>query len=406
MDYYNVLELEKSASQEEIKKAYKKLAVKWHPDKNPDNQKEAEIKFKEISEANEVLSNPEKREIYDTHGHAGLKNSGFDFDPSEMPDINDIFGNMFGQHRQKNNSDDIVFQHSFTLEELYKGKKVTETIPRKTFCTKCNGHGTDDGQDHSCKKCNGRGIVVQVVKNGPFVQQTQTTCPMCKGSCVDTKVSKCAKCDGNKLYSEQHTTTFDIPAGAFERMGIAAENEGNQSQKNRSKRGNIVLVVQEIPDETFKRMFVLNGKKREDPADLLMFLNISIAESICGFERKIKHVSGETFNICYSHMTKEGDIIVVSKKGMPRVEYNNVFGDLYICINIKHQKIDPSVQKKIYELLENKPYKNIDKKNSIECVFIDKFNESNKSDKSKFYEEGHQGHQGHQEQQGQQCPVQ
>ena len=332
MDYYEVLNVSRDANETEIKKAYRKLAQKWHPDKNPNNTTEAEVEFKKIAEAYEVLSDTEKRSIYDTYGHEGLKNNGFDASNVDMHDFfssmfEEMHGSPFGnmqnaQFGMRNNDNNIIIAKEFSLEDLYHGTKIKESFERESLCKKCNGHGTSDAVNHNCTDCNGKGSVVQTIRQGPFVQQMVQSCAKCKQTGISGNVKKCSVCNGRKLFKENCTVEFNVEAGSFDKMGVVVENQGNINLEN-NERSNVVLVVREKKHNIYNRMFVISGKKEHvDPADLLTEITISYAESVCGFERELQHVSGHKINICYDSMVREGEIIIVPQKGMKRCSNN------------------------------------------------------------------------------------
>lgn len=366
LNYYDVLGVEKTATLEEIKKAYKKLAIKWHPDKNPDNVEEAESKFKELSEAYEVLSDSEKRKIYDTHGIEGLRNGGFSGPSSGF--MEDLIRQMFGGHGDDDDDDipPVEITEDCTLEDLYNGKVVKKKIARHSLCQDCEGTGCEDKIDHTCKKCNGNGIIIKMIQMGPMIQQIRENCKDCNGDGIDKHTKKCKKCNGIKAIKEQYEVNFEIPKGAFAnpREPIVIENVGNEIPLNeRSKtrgksRSDVVVHINELKHSTYKRMFVIkNIKESIDPADLLMDLEIDLAESLCGFQKKIKHIDDKELVFDHDTLLKENDIFKVKNKGMPRVGENS-YGDLYVNIKVKYPKEIPnSIKHRLWQLLTNTPYK-------------------------------------------------
>jgi DnaJ-class molecular chaperone len=400
-DYYGILGVAKDASQSDIKKAYRNLAIINHPDKNPDNKEHATEKFKDISEAYQILSDAEKREIYDKHGEDGLKQRGHGgMEGMDVGDLKDFLKSMFGQEEDEEVAA-VHFVRECTLEELFKGFTTQETVERCSLCKHCNGTGAVDCKEHNCEKCNGVGQVAKIIQRGPMIQRFVEKCETCNGSGVDGIFDKCKPCRGTRLVKESIELEFKVSPGAFNRAAIVLENVGNEippSERNENQekeRSDVVMIIKEKKNDIFKRMFSIRGKKEEvDPADLLMDLDISLAESICGFNKDIDHVSGKKVNISHSNVLKEGDIIVVSKKGMPIFDNKNEnendnkdgkttsekkqkikYGDLYINIKIQAQSLKPEVRRKLWQLLVGTPYNDLPKKDSINAIHIDKHRE-------------------------------
>lgn len=359
-DYYEVLGISKSATIEEIKKSYRKLALKWHPDRNTDNKEEAENKFKEITEAYEVLTNEDKKQLYDKYGHEGLRNDGYSGPSGDF--MNDIFRNMFGGMGMGDDDDEqkevppIKVQIECTLEELFNGKKIKKKIERHNLCTKCNATGCSDGKNHTCKKCNGKGIVTGMKQLGPgMYQQFRTKCGSCNGTCVDKNVKKCTHCKGNMSTTDEVEISFDIPKGAHSQSPIVIQNKGNEipinERHNNITRSDVVILIREIPHDNFKR-------NKHNPEDLTLNLDIELAESLCGFQKKVKHLDGTEFIINQDNIVKDEDNFIIENKGMPKLEQKNKFGDLYVNIKVNYpNEIPKNVQTRLWQLLTNKPYK-------------------------------------------------
>lgn len=399
-DFYEILDISKSATPEEIKKAYRKMAIKWHPDKNPENKEEAESKFKEITEAYEILSNQEKRDIYDKYGHEGLSNDG-----GQSADfMEDMIKRMFGMGGMMGgDSDDeevapIQIIENCTLEELYTGKKVKRKITRHSLCNKCNGMGTNDGIEHVCKKCKGSGVVIRNIQSGFMVQVVQEKCKDCMGTGIDKSCTKCPKCKGTRANKEEVEISCDIPKGAYEKYTIEIENMGNEIPQNERKgknRSDVNIIVNELPHNVFKRSFIIKGKKEyPDPADLLMELEIDLAESLCGFQKKIKHLDGSEFTINYEHIIKHGDVFVIENKGMPTLN-NNKYGDLYVSVKINYPKeIPKNQQNKLWQILTNKPYKlKENDNNQITMINIENIKKKNEP-RNHYFNHGRPEHHG------------
>lgn len=334
--YYDILGIPKDADPKQISGAYKKLAKKWHPDKNPDNQKEAEEKFKTISEAYEILSNPEKREIYDKHGKKGLSDNGMEFDPTEF------FKNLFG-HVQEQATLQIVV--NMTLEEIYKGKHIDHSIERDSPCNKCNATGYADGINHACKKCGGDGYITIMRQMGVFTQQIQMPCNDCKRD----KNKKCSVCRGSKISKEKYKIVCDIPRGISMRDHITVKNEGHWIPKLK-KRSDILIRIKEKRHSLYQRI-------DRNPSDLYTIIEIKLAEALCGVRRKLQFLDDEYINIKYDNVIEEGKIIVMEDKGLPYYNRQKT-GKLHIQFKIifpTDNDINGKKQK-IWQLLTNTPY--------------------------------------------------
>lgn len=363
-DYYKILEVSKSASDDEIKANYRLLAKKWHPDKNPDRKEEAEKKFKEIGEAYAVLSNPEKKSIYDKHGIEGLKGSeggGGGFNPFEMFEqmMGGGMGAMFGMGGGDDRVPDLRTGLRVSMADLYTGKTVEQEIERTIFCKKCEGTGTKDKSEGKCKKCNGQGQGLVMLGPGHFAQ---TACNSCKGSGLDPSVEKCKKCAGKKFSKETVTIDVTIPKGAFNKYPIIVENEGHQIPPDEvesvgRERSNAVFFVMEEPDKVFKRGVVIEEKGTVDPADLLIEIDITFSESIVGFYKEIRHVDGHKVQMVMPDSVRHGDTVVIKNEGMPRLD-SDEFGDLIVRINVQHLKdvkLNGSSKRKIIKLFGEEP---------------------------------------------------
>jgi DnaJ-class molecular chaperone len=386
-DYYEILGLSKNASERDIKKAFKAATLKYHPDKNQGKEKECEEKFKKIIEANSVLSDPEKKNIYDKYGKQGLEENG----GINQDDIQDILKSMFGNSgfpfgkmsggfpfggMQNDDSDDEIPDVQtiidLTLEELYTGKQITKTIERGCLCDACDGTGSEDKKNNICENCKGRGMVTMVKHMGPMmVQQMVQPCGKCNGK-GGNKSKMCKTCDGNKGITKPYNFECEIPKGAYSRYDITIPNEGNEipkeSRKTNKNRTDIKLIIREIPHSVFKHMFVIEGKKDlPDPADLLIDINISLAESLCGFIKNINHLDGKQYHLSYNKLVKHGEVIIFKELGMPSLEKENKFGDLYVSINVDYPDDIPADKKgRLWQILTDTSYPNKSNKSVIQ----------------------------------------
>ncbi|GET03852.1 DnaJ homolog subfamily A member 2 [Rhizophagus clarus] len=270
-NYYEVLGVETIASEGEIKKAYRKLAMKYHPDKNPDN--EASEKFKEISHAYYVLSDPEKRELYDQFGEEGLSGGGgTNMSAEELFASFFSFGGMGGggPSRQRR-GEDIVKPFHVTLEDFYNGKTTKISLQKDVVCPSCHGKGSKSGATSKCTSCEGSGIKVAMRQIGPgMIQRINTYCTSCDGEGEVIKGSKCKKCKGVKTLEEKKILDIFIEKGMQNNQRIVMQGEADQEPGVET--GDVILVLKQKPHERFERQ----------DNDLLTEVSISITEALCG----------------------------------------------------------------------------------------------------------------------------
>lgn len=299
-DYYEVLGVDKGADEATIKKAYRKLAMQYHPDKNPDN-KEAEEKFKEASEAYEVLFDKDKRQLYDQYGHEGVKSQfgsgGFSWsDFSHRSDLNDIFGDGFssifeglfgggfggsrGSARNTNRGEDLQIELSLSLKEIAAGTEKKIKIGTKEACDKCDGTGSADGEVETCTQCRGTGQVRQVRQSLFGQMQTVSECPSCRGEGKIIK-NKCSKCYGEGRMGKVKEITVKIPAGVEENQYIRLRGQGNMGPRG-GTRGDILVLIHEKQDDLFER----HGN------DILIEYPISLSQAVLGDDILVPTLSG------------------------------------------------------------------------------------------------------------------
>jgi len=345
-DYYEVLGVPKTASLDEIKKAFRDAAMKWHPHKNPGN-KEAEEKYKDAAEAYSVLSDEEKRRKYDQFGHAGLgDNPGPDFSGGfgNLDDIlSSIFGGAFGgfggfsggfggfnpfgggaqQSRGVARGRDIRTKVKLTLEEIYSGVEREITIERNRPCSECGGVGTKDPKDvKTCPACGGTGQIRRTVQSifGQTIQMS--VCQQCGG---EGKIvsNPCRKCSGTGLVRQKETVRVRIPAGVEDGMQITVKGEGHSAKKG-GVNGDLLLLIQEEKHGTFERQ----GQ------DLAVKKSISIPDAIRGAEIEVPTLAG-TARLKVEPGTQPGTVLKMRGKGLPAVSgYGYGNGDLYVKLEI------------------------------------------------------------------------
>lgn len=327
-DYYEVLGISKSATASEIKKAYRKMAIKYHPDKNPDN-KEAEEKFKQAAEAYEVLSDENKKARYDQYGHAAFEGGqgGFGGGGMNMEDIfsqfGDIFGGAFGggfsgfggggrgQARVKGSN--LRIRVKLTLEEIAKGVEKKVKVRRKVQAKGVTYK--------TCSTCNGSGQVTRVTNTILGRMQTATTCNTCGGSgqIIDSKPNGT---DAQGLEVREETVSIQIPAGVTEGVQLKVGGKGNDAPGNNAVSGDLLVLIEEIPHDTLKR----------EGTNVHYDLYINISEAILGTSKEIETVTGKV-KIKIEAGTHSGKILRLKGKGLPSIErYGN--GDFLIHINV------------------------------------------------------------------------
>lgn len=346
-DYYEVLGVSKDADEAIIKKAYRKLAKKYHPDTNP-GDKEAEAKFKEASEAYAVLSDSEKRRQYDQFGHAAFENgggggaSGFDF--GDMGDIfgdifgSDIFGSMFGGGRSRNNNGprrgaDIRVNVRITFAESVTGTSKTIDVTLKDPCSKCNGTGAKPGtHPETCSKCGGKGQVVYTQQSMLGMVRNVQPCPDCNGTGKIIK-EKCPDCYGTGYISSKKTIEVKIPAGIDNGQCVRIQGKGEPGV-NGGQRGDLLVAVMISADPEFER----------DGYNIFSNVKISYPTAVLGGEIKVKTVDGE---VLYDVKpgTDSGTRVRLKGKGMPTVRNASVRGDHYITLVVDIPKKLTSEQK-------------------------------------------------------------
>ncbi|KAF9929266.1 hypothetical protein FBU30_001748 [Linnemannia zychae] len=334
--YYDILGVSPDASESEIKKAYRKLAMQYHPDKNPD----AGDKFKEISHAYETLSDPESREMYDRYGEDGPSGAGgFGFGGMSHEEMfAQMFGGGFGfggdghgghgGRSRPRRGEDISHNLNVTLEDLYNGKTTKLSLEKNVICGLCSGKGGKTGSIKKCTTCDGRGVKLVVRQIGPgMMQQMQITCPTCdgEGSTMRDK-DKCKKCKGNKVVNEKKMMEIFIEKGM--RNGEKIPMKGEADQQPGIETGDVILVLQQKPHALFER----------SGADLSCKITITLVEALCGFSKiLINHLDGRGIHVEQpaGKVIRPGQVMKIVGEGMPHYRRPIDKGDLYITFEIE-----------------------------------------------------------------------
>lgn len=349
-DYYKILEVEKGASKEELKKAYKKLAKKYHPDIS--KEANAETKFKEINEAAGVLLDDEKRQKYDTYGSAdgpsgfggfgGGGSSGFN--PQDFGiNIDDIFeqfgfGGFGGGGRsrsRKQQKDTSIYEEvEITLDDVYFGKEVELKINHDEKCSTCNGIGAENKKDvHTCSTCNGSGAVIENQRSILGIIRTQRVCPDCNGR--GSKISNpCNSCSGSGTQKKKETVSIRIPKGVENGVTLRVQNKGSYDSDTQSY------------GDLFLKIYVKKNKDYDvEGVDLYKTLDINFVQAIIGDEIEFSHFN-KTLSLKIPEGTQPGTILRLKEKGLPYFNYDG-FGNLYVKVNVEIPKSTTKEQKNI-----------------------------------------------------------
>ena len=348
-DYYEVLGVAKTATADEIKKAYRKKAIQYHPDRNP-GDKEAEEKFKEAAEAYEVLSNPDKRSRYDQFGFAGVDGAagggsgfgGFGGQGMSMDDIFSMFGDIFGGHggfggfssgfggggqsrQRKFRGSDLRVKVKLNLKEISTGVEKKFKLKKYVECSHCHGTGAEgDGGTETCPTCHGTGSVTRTQQSIFGMMQTQSVCPQCGGEGKIIK-NKCKECNGEGVVYGEEVVTVKIPAGVAEGMQVTINGKGNAGKHNGVPGDLLVLIEEEKHPELIR-----------DESDLIYNLLLSVPTAALGGTVEIKTIDGKA-KIKIEPGTQPGKVLRLRGKGLPNINsygYNTGTGDLLVNISV------------------------------------------------------------------------
>ncbi len=334
-DYYEVLGVERSATEKDLKRAYRKVAAKYHPDRNPDNE-EAEEKFKEASEAYEILSDSEKRAAYDNYGHAAFEQGGQGGGGAGFGDIfGDVFGDIFGGGRRQRGPQpgrDLQYNMELTLEEAIHGVKKTIKIPSEEECKVCDGTGSADGaKPETCGTCHGQGQVR--MQQGMFA--VQQACPTCRGRGTIIK-NPCKSCYGSGKKEVEKSLSVNIPAGVDTGSRVRLSGEGEPSP-NGGRQGDLIVMVHVRSHKIFER----------DGRNLYCDVPVSMVDAALGGEMEVPTIDGRV-KLKIPAETQSGKMFRLRGKGVPDIR-GGAAGDLLCRVQVE---TPVKLSKRQIELLE------------------------------------------------------
>ncbi|MBQ6203723.1 MAG: molecular chaperone DnaJ [Prevotella sp.] len=360
-DYYEVLGVDKKASEDEIKKAYRKIAIKYHPDRNP-GSKEAEEKFKEAAEAYDVLHDPQKRQQYDQFGFDAGKMGGFgggfssDF---SMEDIFSMFGDVFGgrggfggfsgfggsqrQSTRQHRGNDLRLKVKLTLQDIATGTTKKFKVRKDIACPHCHGSGAEGNSgSETCPTCHGQGYVIRTSQSLFGMMQSQTTCPTCHGEGKVIK-NKCTHCHGDGVVKGEEVVEINIPAGVAEGMVVNVPGKGNAGKHN-GLNGNIQVLIEEEPNDTFVR----------DGQDIIYNLLLDFPTAALGGQVDIPTIDGQKVRIKIEPGTQPGKTLRLRSKGLPAVQgYGRGMGDLIVNVSVYVPKTLSRQEKEMLESMKD-----------------------------------------------------
>lgn len=325
--YYDLLGVSPKASPEEIKKAYRKLALKYHPDKNPSEGE----KFKHISQAYEVLSDPQKRDLYDQGGEQAIKEGSMGGGSSPMDIFNMFFGGGARMQRERRGKN-VVHQLGVTLEEMYNGTTRKLGLQKNVICEKCDGYGGKKGALEKCSNCKGKGVQIKVQQIGPgMIQQIQSMCADCQGQGEKfNSKDRCKNCHGHKVERKKKILEVNIDKGMKDGQKVTFHGEGDQEPG--LEPGDVIIVLDQKDHAVFQR--------QND--DLIMKMDIKLVEALCGFKKTIQTLDNRMVIISSQpgEVIKHGDVKCVQNEGMPIYRDPYEKGQLIIQFQVEFPEKD------------------------------------------------------------------
>lgn len=334
---YDVLNISSDANDNDIKKAYRKLSIKWHPDKNPDNKEAATEKFQEISEAYSILSDSDKRKQYDAYGMDFLKNQsdgGHGFNPEDI--FSQFFGgggggspfgfNFGGQGPRQAPKEDITLKVETSLEQIYNEENIEINYPQKHFCSSCDGTGSKSKNKPTCNECDGKGKKIQVIRMGPMIQQMVQDCRKCRGTGEFIKQEdKCTTCKGSSYTMKTRSLKFPLRNGLSSGNKIQLERKGHIFKDHKT---DLIIIIDVKEHDRFIR----------NENNLIVQINLELYQALFGFDKIIKHLDGEMLHISSSSKIVDGSTKIIKGKGMPDLRTKQI-GDMIINFKINYPNV-------------------------------------------------------------------
>ncbi len=351
-NYYDILGIDKSASEADIKKKYRSLSKQWHPDKHK-GDKAAEEKFKQINEAYEVIGNPKRRTQYDTFGSAGGPGGGgagfggFDFSgfqQGDMGDLGDIFSSFFGGggggrgRKPDNRGSDLQVRISIDFAQVVSGAQQTISIEKIIACSECSATGAEGGSVKTCSECSGTGQVARTAQSFFGVVQQSVQCATCQGA---GKIPEhpCKACSGEGAARQKTELKLDIPAGIDDGQTLRVTGQGNAGKLG-GPAGDLFVIVQVVPDERFIR----------DDTDIRSEVSVSVVDATLGTEVVVPTVHGDV-TLKIPAGTQPNQVMRLKSKGVPQLNSSRL-GDHYVTVRIEVAKKLSRVERKLYEELK------------------------------------------------------
>jgi molecular chaperone DnaJ len=337
-EYYEILGVGEDASQDEIKKAYRKKAKKYHPDSN--SEEADEEKFKKINKAYDVLGDEEKKKKYDRFGKQGVEGSSSRGQRQASSNFQDIFeqifgGGGFGGRSRSRGGESLKVQTDLTLEEAYNGVEKSFRVERKSECSSCGGTGAEDGETSRCSNCSGRGQVEQV-RRTPLGRTRQVTgCPECDGR-GEIPETRCSECGGSGITEQEEKITVDIPAGVSDGQRLRVRNKGHESRQG--EYGDLYVYVTVETHDSLERR----------DSDLYTTARIGVGDAALGTEIEVPHPDGK-IQVDIPKGTQPGQVMRISGKGMPARRRGR--GDLYVRVDVRIPEDVTQEQKEVMEEL-------------------------------------------------------
>ncbi len=343
-EYYEILDVSEDASQEEIKKSYRKKAKKYHPDSNSDTADEE--KFKKINKAYDVLSDEDKRKKYDRFGKQGVEGSSSRGQRRAANNFQDIFeqifgGGGFGGQRGRGNQQEahLKIQTTISLQEAYEGTEKTFKVERRVECSECNGSGAENGDTSTCTECGGEGKKREVRRTPLGRAQTVVECEECNGT-GEIPETECSECGGEGFNDEEEQITADIPEGVKDGQRLRLSGKGNETRKGT---GDLFIYVTVEPHDEIER--------KEN--DLFTTLQIGIGDAVLGAKSEVPHPS-EDLQLTIPEGTQPGQVLRMQGKGMPSQRRRRGQGDLYVEIDVEMPEDVSEEDKEVFDRFRKK----------------------------------------------------